>query len=77
MFLLKIPAYLIGLALTIAGGIALIVGIPWLVVAVILLLGADADAGKSLGGAVLCSGGGLIAVYLGSQLGRFVRGDFD
>jgi hypothetical protein len=68
---------LLGLTLTVAGGLALMVGLPWLVLVVILILGSDPGAGESVGGAILCAGGGLAAVFLGDRLGRFARGDYD
>lgn len=81
--MLKILAYLIGLIATLGGLGAFAVGL-WLGMKYLLfdpsgphLAGTPAQSRPDIGLVLACIVGGVIAIYVGTQLGRFGRGDFD
>lgn len=83
MFLLKIPAALIGLVLTLGGVAAFF----WSIVLVFKYLmygpsgprlaSAPSQSRPDIGEALAWFVGAVLAIALGTQLGRFARGDFD
>jgi hypothetical protein len=75
MFLTKLLVGLIGLVFTIAGGLAMVVGIPWVLLVVVISVAGETPDNAGL--AVLCGAGGFIVAYVGAVLGRFARGDYD
>lgn len=83
MTLLKILASLIGLIATLGGLGAIVVGV-WLGAKYLLLdssgprlVGTPVESRPDIGLALACIVGGVVAIYIGTQLGRFARGDFD
>ncbi len=83
MTLLKILAALVGLTATLGGLVAFVGGL-WLGAKYLLfdpsgprLVGMSAEVRPEIGFVVVCIVGGVIAIYVGTQLGRFARGDFD
>ena len=83
MLLLKIPAALVGLVLTL-GGLGAFFWSVFLFVAYLTyepsgphLAGAPRQSPPHLSIAIGWFVGAVIAFYLGTQLGRFARGDFD
>ncbi len=83
MTLLKMVSTLIGAVLALGGLIGFCVGL-WLVVSYLLfqpttlhMAGAPQASRPDLGMALICSVGGIIALSISTQLGRFARGDFD
>lgn len=83
MFLLKIPAALIGLVLTLGGmgaffwSIALFVGFLTYDPSGPRLAGAPERPPPDIWNAVAWFVGAVFAISAGTQLGRFARGDFD
>ena len=83
MFLFKIIASLIGVVLTLGGfgafvfSIFLFIGRLTYSPSGPILAGTQRAPPPDLGLAIVCCLGGAMALYLGTQLGRFARGDFD
>jgi len=79
---LKVFASLIGVILTL-GGTGAILGAIYIGAGYLFTtssgprLAGTAPSHFSLPAAIALGFGGVIAVYLGTQLGRFARGDFD
>lgn len=83
LLLLKIPAALIGLVFTLGGVIAFFWSV-WLALAYALykpstlrLAGSPSQAAPDISAALVGFLGAVAALYVGTQLGRFARGDFD
>ncbi len=83
MILLKIPAALIGVVLTL-GGVGAFFYSVWLAIAYLTyspsgphLAGAATAARPEIAAALGCFVGAVLAIAAGTQLGRFARGDFD
>jgi hypothetical protein len=83
MTLLKILASLIGFTAMLGGLGAFAVGL-WLGAKYLLfdpygprVVGTPAQSQPDIGLVLACIVGGVVAIYVGTQLGRFARGDFD